>query len=141
LNVKSSSVGAAGLLATCGLSACAPLDEHIAQDYVVADLGGSNQTLLGARGMVAIDKITAYKLEAPYIYVEVGGYPRFADRAKRSCEYERVDMRGGEVSSPPAKSAEARQFANKIRNRGRKVTQWTCVDYCWVPPIIIGLDR
>jgi hypothetical protein len=77
--------------------------------------------------MVAIADITAYKLEEPYIYVEVGGRPRLEDPASRSCSYTRVDMRSAEVSSPSGKSAEARLFARKIKDGGQAVMEWTCV--------------
>ena len=48
-------------------------DEDIFNGYTLADLDGSNQAIIGNKGLVAVSNVTALATAEPLIFVETGG--------------------------------------------------------------------
>ncbi|MBY0519788.1 MAG: hypothetical protein K2P79_05110 [Sphingomonas sp.] len=70
---------------TLGLAGC-DRDIPILDDYKLYDTDGSNQAIIGAKGMVAVTDVTAFAVKNSIIFVEFGG-----NYQRQNCSYKRID--------------------------------------------------
>ena len=108
------------------LTACVS-DEYVAQDYVIYDLGGSNQSLIGADGMIEIENVTAFRLAEPFIFVEAGGRYDNGRTLQQPCSYHLIDMRNQRKISPRVGSREALAYAAKMTSGAKTIMARSCL--------------
>ncbi len=96
-------------------SACSS-DTPIMGDYVIYDLGGSNQILMGNSGLTSVSDVTAYAVTGRFIILETKG-----------CKYGFVDTATGKATSPPQSSAVYPTIASHIMRYGKKVLMTSCL--------------
>ena len=87
-------------LSMFGLTGCSR-DVSIVGDYKLYDLDGSNQSIIGHKGMVAIHNVTGFATTKPVIYVEVGGGISPSGRGA-DCSYKLIDTSKHSVIDLPA---------------------------------------
>ena len=100
------------------LSGCSS-DDHITSDYVIYDLGGSNQTLIGNAGMTSVPDVTAYATAGRFIIVET-----------KQCQYGFIDSASGKVAKVPKSSAAYQMLIEHVARHGHRilVNQRQCID-------------
>ena len=59
--------------AVSALLAACHADQRIFNGYALVDLDGSNQAIIGNKGAVAVNNVTALSTAEPLIFVETGG--------------------------------------------------------------------
>ena len=100
------------------LSACST-NRPITWDYVIYDLGGSSQTLVGNAGMTSVSEVTAYATAGRFIIVET-----------QQCQYGFIDSASGKVANVPKSSATYQMLIEHVARHGHRilVNQRQCAD-------------
>ena len=83
-----------------GLAGCSR-DITFIDDYKLYDMDGSNRTIMGHGGGVAISNVTAWAMENRLIFVEVGG-EYLPNREKQASFYKLIDSSRHSIIDLPA---------------------------------------
>lgn len=114
--------GFAFLLLSCST------DVTIVEDYKIYDLGGSNQSIIGNRGMTSIFDVTAYSVVGKYIYVEHGGhYDKTGKRSAGDCKYSVIDTDNNRIIKVTNNMEIYQRVVGNIAKNGESFVTRSCV--------------
>lgn len=91
-------------------------DEPLVGDYKLYDLDGSNQSIIGNNGMIAVSNVSALTVDDPLIFVEIGG-----DVQRQNCSYKLIDVAEHSMIVLSVGSARRREAIVAIAARPRGV--------------------
>jgi hypothetical protein len=115
IGISASVIGGALFLACCSG------DTTLIGDYKQADLGGSNQVIIGNGGSIYVDRVSAYPLENASILIETQG-----NSLHQNCTYGRIDTSKNTLFGLPTGTALQREAIRAIKNHGRSVNWRSC---------------